>query len=142
MSRYGRRLVAATALVVTAAVVGSCSQRGSGSTPRAAAPSGAITEEERAGTLRIEELIQRRAPDVLIRRQGGRLLVQIRGQNTLRGDSQALIVIDGIVQESTDALLALVPSDVHRVEVLKDGSAASYGVRGAGGVLLITTRRP
>ena len=32
------------------------------------------------------------------------------------------------------------PSDVQSVEVLKDGSAAIYGSRGANGVVLITTK--
>jgi len=37
--------------------------------------------------------------------------------------------------------MSMNPHDVQRVEVLKDGSAAIYGVRGANGVLLITTKR-
>jgi TonB-dependent SusC/RagA subfamily outer membrane receptor len=37
---------------------------------------------------------------------------------------------------------ALVPSDIARIDVLKDaGATASYGMLGANGVILITTKR-
>jgi TonB-dependent SusC/RagA subfamily outer membrane receptor len=39
------------------------------------------------------------------------------------------------------ALTGINPADIVRIEVLKDiGSTAFYGVRGANGVILITTR--
>jgi len=55
-------------------------------------------------------------------------------------DSEALIVVDGL-EITASALFSMNPKDVARVEVLKDGSAAIYGMRAANGVLLITTRR-
>jgi TonB-dependent SusC/RagA subfamily outer membrane receptor len=49
-------------------------------------------------------------------------------------------VIDGVPLEAKDGLLFLNPSDIQRIEVLKDvRSTAAYGVRGANGVVLITT---
>jgi TonB-dependent SusC/RagA subfamily outer membrane receptor len=42
--------------------------------------------------------------------------------------------------EAEDGMLFLDPADIQRIEVLKDvGSTAQYGVRGANGVVLITT---
>jgi TonB-dependent SusC/RagA subfamily outer membrane receptor len=86
------------------------------------------------------ELIQGRLAGVLIRRRGSNVSVEIRGQNSISGTSEALVLIDG-VENSSRALSTINPSDIERVEVVKDGAAALYGVRGANGVLLITTRR-
>ena len=52
---------------------------------------------------------------------------------------EALILVDGI--EMSD-ISGISPNDVERVDVLKDASAMStYGMRGANGVVLITTRK-
>ena len=66
---------------------------------------------------------------------GNRILV--RGLGTNSGQSDPLILVDGV--EITD-LSSINPSDVQSVDVIKDGSAAIYGVRGANGVILITTK--
>ena len=42
----------------------------------------------------------------------------------------------------SNALAGIAPQDVARIDVLKDaGSTAIYGVRGANGVIIITTKR-
>lgn len=64
----------------------------------------------------------------------------IRGSNSLLGSSAALILLDGIGVNSSE-LYMLPPSDVKSVDILKGGSAAIYGLRGANGVVLITTKR-
>ena len=51
-----------------------------------------------------------------------------------------LIIIDG-VQAYDWELSQINPNDVENVSVLKDASAALYGTRAAGGVILITTKR-
>lgn len=56
----------------------------------------------------------------------------------IRGLGDALIIIDGIPR---DNMSRLNPDDVESVSVLKDASAAVYGVRAANGVVLITTKR-
>ncbi len=78
-----------------------------------------------------------------IYRSGGSLTVQIRGQGTLGGSgaTNALVVIDGVPQDSPNSLLNLQPTEIQKVEVLKDASAARYGLRGANGVLVVTLRR-
>ena len=75
---------------------------------------------------------------------GGGIAVRIRGQGPLYGDSEPLYVIDGmpVRTEPGKGLSWLNSGDIKRIEVLKDAIAtSSYGMRGANGVVLITTRR-
>lgn len=51
-----------------------------------------------------------------------------------------LYVIDGFIRDA-DAFNALDPSEVDNISVLKDAQAAVYGVRGAGGVVLVSTKK-
>ena len=61
----------------------------------------------------------------------------IRGMSTVNGQAP-LTLVDGVERSFT----ALDPREVETITVLKDASAtAVYGVRGANGVILITTRR-
>jgi len=76
------------------------------------------------------------SPSIVI--GGGGII--IRGSNSLLGSSAALILIDGIAVNSSE-LYMLPPSDVKSVNILKGGSAAIYGSRGANGVVIITTKR-
>jgi TonB-dependent SusC/RagA subfamily outer membrane receptor len=86
------------------------------------------------------ELLQGQFPGVLVRQRGSDISVQIRGPRSFSGSNEALILVDGI-EVPGRTLSVLSPSEVQRVEVIRDGAAAMYGVRGANGVLLITTRR-
>jgi TonB-dependent SusC/RagA subfamily outer membrane receptor len=94
---------------------------------------------------RVEELIQGRVAGVQVNRlPGGGYSVRIRGAATIMGDGEPLYVIDGVPVRSRggSVLDGIPPADVARIDVLKDGaSAAIYGVQGANGVILITTRR-
>jgi TonB-dependent SusC/RagA subfamily outer membrane receptor len=89
----------------------------------------------------IEDLIRGRFSNVTIYRTGGGMRVLIRGVSTFSGGTDALVVIDGVAQDSPDALLHVNPRDVTRIEVLKDAAAARFGMRGQNGVLVITTKR-
>lgn len=65
--------------------------------------------------------------------------IRIRGTSSITGNTDPLWVIDGIIGSSSD-----VPNDdeIASIQVLKDAaSAAIYGVRGANGVIVITTKR-
>lgn len=63
----------------------------------------------------------------------------IRGSNTFNSSAAALIVLDGVIMESSDFLRSLRPVQVKDINVIKDGGAAIYGSRGANGVVLIET---
>lgn len=66
--------------------------------------------------------------------------IRIRGNNGLSAGSNPLIVVDGIIYNGD--LSDIAPSDIDRLDVMKDASSAAvYGARGASGVILITTKR-
>lgn len=67
-------------------------------------------------------------------RPGASANIQIRGM----GD--ALFVIDGI-QQDAGQFNNLAPNDIESISVLKDASAAIYGMRAANGVVVVTTKR-
>lgn len=58
----------------------------------------------------------------------------------IRGLGSPLVIIDG-VPRSTGEFQRLNPNDIEDISVLKDASAAIYGVRAANGVLLVTTKK-
>jgi TonB-linked SusC/RagA family outer membrane protein len=62
----------------------------------------------------------------------------IRGISSFKGDAKPLVLVDGIERE-----LDLVDTeDIEAFSILKDASASAvYGVRGANGVILITTKK-
>jgi TonB-dependent SusC/RagA subfamily outer membrane receptor len=64
----------------------------------------------------------------------------IRGQNSINSGSSALIVVDGIPSGSS-VMSSIPPIQVKSINVIKDGSSAIYGSRGANGVVLIETKK-
>jgi TonB-linked SusC/RagA family outer membrane protein len=94
-------------------------------------------------TQRVDQALQGRAAGVLVSNTdgapGGNTRVRVRGSSSLTGNSDALIVIDGL--QGGD-LRSINPNDIESIEILKDASAAAvYGSRGANGVILITTKK-
>lgn len=67
-------------------------------------------------------------------RPGASANIQIRNMGA------PLYVIDGI-QQDAGQFNNLAPNDIESITVLKDGSAAIYGVRAANGVVVVTTKR-
>ncbi len=155
------RVVASLALVL----LGACARAGS-EPPQQPAPSdsvdvgygkqatknltGAVTSVTPDATTEhvatIVELLEGHVPGLQVTRlPNGGIQLRLRGTNSLVGNNEPLLVIDGQLVSSADltgALLAITPSDVARIDVLKDaGSTAIYGVRGANGVIEITTKR-
>ncbi|MDE6403975.1 MAG: SusC/RagA family TonB-linked outer membrane protein, partial [Muribaculaceae bacterium] len=62
--------------------------------------------------------------------------IHVRGMNDFSG-SGPLVIIDGVPGNMN----LINPQDVESVSVLKDAAAAIYGVQGANGVILITTKK-
>lgn len=77
-------------------------------------------------------------PGVAFRQRDGRpgagASIQIRNMGN------PLYVIDGIQQDEKQ-FNRLAPADIESITILKDGSAAIYGVRAANGVVVVTTKR-
>jgi TonB-linked SusC/RagA family outer membrane protein len=64
--------------------------------------------------------------------------IYIRAQGSWNNDGGVLVLIDGVERDMNDIDM----NEVESVSVLKDASAtAVYGVKGANGVILITTKR-
>lgn len=85
----------------------------------------------------IGEYLQGRVPGLKVIKEGTGYRFIIRGVSTINGTSEPLLIVDGM--EVSD-ISYLNPRDVKSVEVLKDASSSIYGVRGAFGVIIITTR--
>jgi TonB-dependent SusC/RagA subfamily outer membrane receptor len=161
-SRPIRRAAASRALaslMLVAACAGNSRQAGVESAPAPGrdstaaargAPASATTSsvstardwENRSNT-RVEELFVGRFPGVQVFQAGGGLQVRIRGTSSVRGNNEPLYIVDGFpYTPGQDGLIALNPSDVAKIEVLKDAAqTAEYGSRGANGVVKITTKR-
>ncbi|MEN8119303.1 MAG: SusC/RagA family TonB-linked outer membrane protein [Bacteroidota bacterium] len=71
---------------------------------------------------------------------GGDLKIRIRGGNSMLGDNNPLVIVDGVAMNIN--LKDLNPNDIESMEILKDASStAIYGSRGANGVIVINTKR-
>lgn len=69
--------------------------------------------------------------------------IDIRGNRTINGNNQPLVVVDGVVYgTSGDALSSLNSEDIESMNVLKGPSAAAlYGSAANNGVIVITTKQ-
>jgi len=63
--------------------------------------------------------------------------IRIRGIGSLSGNTTPLFIVNGMPVSSFDHIS---PSQVKSISILKDSSAAIYGVRGANGVIVITLK--
>lgn len=71
---------------------------------------------------------------------GGQPSMMIRGQNSISGNNDPLIVLDGVV--FLGSIADINPNDIASFDILKDAtSAAAYGSRSANGVIAITTKK-
>src|SRR5690554_1308216 len=120
---------------------------GLGNVQRKISSVGAITtvdaRELRAPSPSISNLLGGRAAGVISMQSSGEpgqniADFWIRGIGTFGANSSALILIDGLEGD----LNTLDPADIESFSILKDASAtAVYGVRGANGVVLVTTKK-
>lgn len=93
---------------------------------------------------RIEQALQGRVAGVTIMQNSGQpgstSTLRIRGVTTFNNNNP-IWVVDGVVVDN-GGIGYLNQSDIESIEVLKDAaSAAIYGTRAAGGVILVTTKK-
>ena len=89
--------------------------------------------EQRPGAT-IAEILKGRVAGVEV--MGNRVL--IRGKSSIMGSNEPLYVVDGVPLMFAPSMN---PLDIETIEVLKGSETALYGVRGANGVIVITTKR-
>ncbi|MDR6783298.1 TonB-linked SusC/RagA family outer membrane protein [Pedobacter africanus] len=80
------------------------------------------------------------APSILFDERSGSPKLTIRGQATIFGNDQPLIVVDNFPYEGD--INNINPNDIEDIDILKDAAAASiWGVRAGNGVIVIKTKR-
>lgn len=89
----------------------------------------------------VGDVIAGKSPGVIVTNEGGDPTspprINIRGSGGINGES-VLYVVDGSIFSGTPVLN---PNDIESISILKDASAAIYGARASGGVVLITTKK-
>jgi iron complex outermembrane receptor protein len=101
---------------------------------------------ERGGGEPIEKTLQAKVPGIIVSRTSdGYISVQIRGPSSFYSSSRPLYMVDDSPMEAGagGVLAGINPHDIESIRVLKDPAELGiYGMRGANGVILITTKRP
>ncbi|WP_405606829.1 SusC/RagA family TonB-linked outer membrane protein [Polaribacter sp. Asnod1-A03] len=101
--------------------------------------------EKQTNSVSIDNALQGVATGVQVTAQNGKpgnaAFVRIRGIGSINAGSEPLYLLDGI-QVDEDDIIGINPSDIARMDVLKDAaSTAIYGARGSNGVVVITTKK-
>lgn len=100
-----------------------------------------VTEAKKTVTYDVAKMLQGAAPGVTVQSSGepGSFVnIKIRGVTSFTNNNP-LFVIDGMI---VDAPYDFAPGDIESIQILKDASSAAiYGVRGANGVVIITTKK-
>lgn len=95
-------------------------------------------EENEAGVYtNMYDYLRGKVPGVYVGPENSMSSIIVRGVSTVNGSTVPLVLLDGMEINDLDAVS---PYDVYSVSVLKDSSSSIYGVRGANGVILITTK--
>ena len=96
-----------------------------------------MDENEAVVYTNMYDYLRGKVPGVYVGPENTMSSVVVRGVSTLNGSTVPLVLVDGVEVNDLDAVS---PYDVYSVSVLKDSSSSIYGVRGANGVILITTK--
>lgn len=94
-------------------------------------------------TTKTENLIsnlQGKVPGLQIRQKTGEPGV-FNNLVSIRGYGEPLVVIDGMPRDGVSEFAQLNPNDIESISILKDASAAIYGMNAANGVILVTTKK-
>ena len=109
------------------------------------------TQFNRGAITSPQELLAGKIAGVVINSDGspgGGSKIRIRGESSISGNNDPLIVVDGVPLDNTgisgsrNILNLINPNDIETFTVLKDASAtAIYGNRASAGVIMITTKK-
>lgn len=99
--------------------------------------------ERTAGIANVREALQGNIPGVTAIQGNGtpgedNIRIFIRGRSSWNGNGTPLVLVDNVERSMSDIDM----NDIENISVLKDASAtAVFGVKGANGVIIITTKR-
>ena len=137
-------------LIVPLAASLACASKG-GSDPRPSAPPpnpGDPQQLESRDGKTVENLFAGRFPGVNVSQvEGGGLKILIRGGSPgfpgFGGNDEPLYIVDETpLPPGTGGIIHVNPNDIEKIEVLKNpADTGLYGIRGANGVVKITTKR-
>ena len=100
--------------------------------------------------IRLEEIMTTKSTSVVSNIQGKLaeyIFVSIRGTWNVHKHGEhpwfwcPLLVIDGVTRDGMSDLERLNPEDIESMSVLKDASAAIYGMNADNGVIIVTTKK-
>ena len=146
-NRHRLSRTAAGVLLLSLAALPGCARRGASTTVEAPLiESDTLAPNVKTTGRSLEDLFAGKFPGVTVSRSdNGGLHIRIRGgNNSFMGSDEPLFVVDGSpLPAGTGGIVHIAPSDIDRIEVLKNAAdVAIYGVRGGNGVVAITTKRP
>jgi TonB-dependent starch-binding outer membrane protein SusC len=133
--------------VLAAALISGCSSGRRSTDAGPPPPKADVTAEDiqRAPGQSIEDYLKGRVAGVTVARSSdGGISVRIRGATSFYGNDEPLYVVDGvaITPGPGGSLTGIDPYDIESIKVLKDpADTALYGMRGANGVIVISTKR-
>lgn len=97
-----------------------------------------------------EDILTTKSPSLAVSLAGKVPGLRIRQNNgmpgsfandiNIRGLGTPIIVIDGVIRNETTEFQKLNPEDIESITVLKDASAAIYGINSSNGAILVTTK--
>ena len=92
----------------------------------------------------IEQVLQRKVPGLVVTRVGNEIALQIRGSTSYNGTmTPPLYVLNGspFAPGTGGVLSGINPEDIETVRLLRGADATLYGIDGANGVIVITTKK-
>lgn len=132
------RLFALPLAVLTAACA-------AGTTQRDPSDRATVTSEDLRNTSEpIEVTLQKKVPGLIVTRTSdGEIALEIRGGASFRGaEAPPLWILDGQPFEPgpNGALSGVSPESIESIKILRSAEAGLYGIQGAHGVIVITTK--
>jgi TonB-dependent SusC/RagA subfamily outer membrane receptor len=128
--------------VLLASLVTACAPARSNPEPESAP--GITAKDLRNPNESIEQALQRKVPGLVVTRVGNEIALQIRGSSSYNGSKTLpLYVVDGVTfaPGSGGVLSGINPEDIASISLLRGADATRYGIDGANGVIVITTKK-
>lgn len=139
-----KRLISLLSAILLTISIQACSSTDSirGESTEARSEQKNLNEVINTGEIELRELSDYlvRISGVTVSGSGASTQVRIRGTSSFQGGNEPLYVLDGrLMGQSYSSVSFIDRREIYSVRVLKGPDASSYGVRGANGVIEITS---